>query len=339
MESFALLMLLCGVVGDEPVTKPVVKQEIVVTADRQKEPRDQAAAAVTVLDRAAIERLPAASLAEVLGYVPGVTMMFDSGTGGIPMVTSRGFFGGGEVEYVKLLLDGVPVGDMESGNVDWQRFRAGDIDRIEVLHGPGSALYGDTALGGVIQVFTRQLAKDEERGEVTLRGGSFGGRDIDAGYGAELGGGTRVDARIGSWQTGGFRDHANTDDRFGHLLIERLGDRSRWRFDAEGDRETRHQPGALTRGEINLDREQSEAIYRFDGQDTSRGRIAATHDSYGAIPYRITVYGTQRDDDTLRTLLLAPGFSSSAFRALTTRSGGGTFEASREWTRGTLRAG
>ena len=182
MVSFAVLLLLC-LGGDQPVTKPVVKQEIVVTADRQEEPRDQASAAVTVLDRKDIERLPASSLSEVLGFVPGVTMMFDSGASGIPMVTSRGFFGGGEVEYMKLLLDGVPVGDAESGNVDWQRFRADDIDRIEILHGPGSALYGDTALGGVVQVFTRQLAKDEERGEVRLRSGSYGSTYIDASYG------------------------------------------------------------------------------------------------------------------------------------------------------------
>lgn len=338
MVSFALL-LLCCLAGDVPAKQvPAVKQEIVVTADRAEEPRDQASAAVTVLERKDVERLPASSLSEVLGFVPGVTMMFDSGASGLPMITSRGFFGGGEVEYVKLLIDGVPVADAESGNVDWQRFRADDVDRIEFLHGPGSALYGDTALGGVVQVFTRQLAKDEERGEVRLRSGSFGSTDFDANYGTEISG-TRVDASAGSWRTGGFRQHASTDDRFARLLIERLGDRSRWRLDAEGDRENRHQPGALTLGEIANDREQSEAIYRFDGQDTSRGRVAATHDSYGAIPYRVTIYGSQRDDDNLRTLLLAPGFSSSAFRALTTRSGGGTFEASRESARGTLRAG
>src|SRR5438045_2974042 len=121
MESFAVLLLLClASDGQTPAMRTVVKQEIVVTADRQEEPRDQAAAAVTVLDRKDVERLPVASLSEVLGFVPGVTMMFDSGASGLPMVTSRGFFGGGEVEYVKLLIDGVPVADAESGNVDWQ---------------------------------------------------------------------------------------------------------------------------------------------------------------------------------------------------------------------------
>src|SRR5712671_2210533 len=72
MESFAVLLLLCCVAGDEPVTKPVVKQEIVVTANRQEEPRDQASAAFTVLDRKEIERLPAASLSEVLAARSGL---------------------------------------------------------------------------------------------------------------------------------------------------------------------------------------------------------------------------------------------------------------------------
>src|ERR1700694_3262406 len=144
-----LLFLLAGTVPSSVVAQdapkvPVVKQEIVVTAGREEQPRDQACAAVTVLNRDAIQRLPAESLSEVMAFVPGVTMMFDSGASGVPMITSRGFFGGGEVEYVKLIVDGVPVGDAESGNVDWRSFRAEDIERIEVLHGPGSSLYGDT---------------------------------------------------------------------------------------------------------------------------------------------------------------------------------------------------
>jgi len=336
MMLIALLLL----VADQPAPPrtPVVKQEIVVTAERQEEPRDQACAAVTILTRDALERLPAESLSEILAFVPGVTMMFDSGASGIPMVTSRGFFGGGEVEYVKLLIDGVPAGDAESGNVDWQRFRASGIDRIEVLHGPGSALYGDTALGGVIQLFTRQAAKNEEIAEVRLSDGSFGTHDIDASYGTEIGG-MRVDARAGKWTTGGFRQHASTGDRFAQLLLERLGDHSRWRVDAEGDRQERHQPGALTSGEIAADREQSNALFRFDGETTTRSRLAATFDSFGAVPLRATIYGVRRDDDNLRTLLLAPGFGTSAFRALATKTAGGTFEASRETTRGTLRAG
>jgi iron complex outermembrane recepter protein len=73
---------------------------------------------------------------------------------GTPMVQSRGFFGGGEAEYVQLLVDGVPVSDAESGLVDWRRFRNWDIERIERGAVPPSSLYGDTSFGGVIQIVT-----------------------------------------------------------------------------------------------------------------------------------------------------------------------------------------
>jgi outer membrane cobalamin receptor len=308
---------------------------IVVTAAREEQPRDQAAAAVTVLERRDIERLPADSLAEVLAFVPGVTMMFDSGASGIPMITSRGFFGGGEVEYVKVLVDGVPAGDVESGNVDWQRFRAAGLERVEMLHGPGSALYGDAALGGVIEIVTR----DETAAEVHAGGGSFGGRDLRASAGYELAHGMHLSADAGLWQTEGYRAHAGTNDRLLDLSLHRLGDDSRWRIGARGDAEERHQPGALTESEIAADPRQSNALFRFDRQTTTRRRIDAAYDSYGAVPLRAALYATSRDDQNLRTLLLAPGFGTSAFRSLTTHATGGTVEASHEWTSVTVRAG
>jgi outer membrane cobalamin receptor len=310
-------------------------QSIVVIAAREEQPRDQAAAAVTVLERKDIEQLPATSLSEVLGFVPGVTMMFDSGASGIPMITSRGFFGGGEVEYVKVLVDGVPAGDVESGNVDWQRFRAAGIERIEMLHGPGSALYGDAALGGVIQIVTR----DETAAEVDAGAGSFGGRDLRASGGYELAHGMHLSVDAGLWQTAGYRAHANTNDRLLDLSLHRLGDASRWRIGARGDHEERHQPGALTEAEIAADRQQSNALFRFDRETTTRRRIDATYDSYGAVPLRAAIYATSRDDQNLRTLLLAPGFGSSAFRSLATHATGGTAEASHEWTSVTVRGG
>src|SRR5687768_18543049 len=115
MPIVGTVWLLLSLAAAEPAAPAVLRQEIVVTAARDEQPRDQTSAAVTVLDREDIERLPATSLSEVLAFVPGVTMFFDSGASGLPTITSRGFFGGGEVEYVKLIVDGVPIGDAESG--------------------------------------------------------------------------------------------------------------------------------------------------------------------------------------------------------------------------------
>jgi outer membrane cobalamin receptor len=320
VSVLAIVLLLAA---DDTAT---LKQEIVVTAAREEQPRDRAAAAVTVLDRAAIAALPATSLSEVLSFVPGLTMFFEGGASGLPMMTSRGFFGGGEVEYVKLIVDGVPAGDAESGNVDWQRFRAADIDRVEVLHGPGSALYGDTAVGGVIQVFTRASAGSTVR----LGAGSFGAADVHASYRHAM-----VGVTAGAWRTDGFREQSHADGWHGQVRLERSTDRARWRVDAGADSGERHQPGPLARDEIARDREQSHALFRFDGQTTTRARVGASFDAFGVNEWRATVYGAHRDDENLRTLLLAPGFGTSAFRDLTTRAGGGTFEIAR----GAFRAG
>src|SRR5688572_12062219 len=274
------------------LTIAVIKNEIVVTAARDEQPRDQASAALTVLDREDLMHLPASSLAEVLAFVPGVTMMFDSGASGLPVITSRGFFGGGEVEYVKLIVDGVPAGDAESGNVDWQRFAASDIERIEVLHGPGSALYGDTALGGVIQVFTSR-----DTAQVHARGGSFGATEFGATYRTELANGLQLDARGGTWSTGGFRENADAEGKSVRAAIRGV----QWWIDAEASRDERQQPGPLTRAQIAADREQSDALFDSDGRTTSRQRIGA---GFISSALRGTVYASRRDDDNLRTLLL-----------------------------------
>ncbi|HEX6160381.1 MAG TPA: TonB-dependent receptor, partial [Thermoanaerobaculia bacterium] len=326
---FAALVLCASLEAQTP------RSEMVVTVERDAIPREEAAAAVTLLSAAEIEKLPAVSLAELLAYVPGVTMMFESGAGGVPMISSRGFFGGGEVEYVKLLVDGVPVGDPESGLVDWRRFRTADIERLEVLHGPGSAMYGDAALGGVIQLFTREEAG---RGELSLRGGTFDAREVDAGYVADLGG-YRLALRAGSADSGGFREHADVSDRSLELSLLRTSDHSRWRVDASGARKDRREPGPLTRLEIGEDRAQSNALFRFDRDQTERRRLSASWESFGTTELLATVYANDREGDPLRTLLLAPGFGTTATRALETRTWGTTLEVAGEIAKGSVRAG
>lgn len=304
---------------------------VVVTVERDAIPREEAAAAVTLLDRQQLDHLPVRSLAELLAYVPGVTMMFESGTSGVPMITSRGFFGGGEVEYVKLLVDGLPVADPESGNADWRRFRTANLERVEVLHGPGSALYGDTALGGVVQLYTRETAGE---GELTVSGGSFDTRELDAGYVTDLGA-YRLALHAGTADTGGFRANADTSDRTFQLSVARTGDRARWRVDGSASRKDRREPGPLTRAEIDDDRAQSNALFQFDRDQTGRRWLSAAYESFGTTEVVARIHGSDREGDTLRTLLLAPGFGTTALRELSTRTYGVTFEAAR----GPFRAG
>ena len=107
--------LLGSLHAEDAVPPAVDTVEVVVTAERTPEAIDDVPVAVTVLTRQDIERLGAADLPEILTHVPGFHVLFASDPGGAPMVSSRGFFGGGEAEYVLLLIDGAPVSNVEIG--------------------------------------------------------------------------------------------------------------------------------------------------------------------------------------------------------------------------------
>ncbi|HEX4440486.1 MAG TPA: TonB-dependent receptor, partial [Thermoanaerobaculia bacterium] len=306
--------------GSGPGPGPgAMKEEVVVTAERGPETRADVPAAVSVLPRDQIARLPAETLAELLRFLPGFQMFFASESAGIaPMVTARGFFGGGEAEYVQLRVDGVPVGDPESGLADWRRIRAADVERIEALRGPASSLYGDAALGGVVEVFTSPPAGASPGASGSVSGGSFGGFSADA-----LG---RFDVAGAAASAGG--SYARTDGERSHAAGERGGVEASasgaagsgvWRIAFAGTALDRDDPGALDAATARSDPAASDPAYRFDGETTHRGRLAAEWSRQdGPLPLRVVVSGALRGSDILRTLPLAPGLYDRALRELDT---------------------
>ena len=206
MTSFLLWLLSAAIAPT--ASPPRIKGEIVVTPERGATEREAVAASVTVITREQLEALPAQSLAEVVNVVPGITMYFDSGAAaGAPMVVARGFFGGGENEYVKLLVDGVPAGDIDSGLIDWRHIRVGGHRAHRSA--ARSRLVAVRRLGNRrrdLGLHPRRRWGNDERGELRLSGGTLGSREADLFY--------RVDAgplRIGidglSATTDGYRDH------------------------------------------------------------------------------------------------------------------------------------
>jgi outer membrane cobalamin receptor len=135
-----------AVVGAQAPVVPHVRVEIVVTPERSESDRTKVPAATDVLEYGEIHTLPALSASELVAELPSFSVLFPVASGLLPIVSSRGFFGGGEADYVQLRVDGVPIADVETGLTDWPAFSTSDIARIETLRGPGSSLYGDTAL-------------------------------------------------------------------------------------------------------------------------------------------------------------------------------------------------
>src|SRR5438093_2711913 len=127
-------------------------QSVIVTATRQPQALDDTISDVTVIDRAQLEAQGARTLSEVLARVPGIQRSANGGPG----EASSPFIRGAEARHTLLLIDGVPYGSATLGTPVWETLPLAQIERIEILRGPAAALYGSSALGGVVQIFTRQ---------------------------------------------------------------------------------------------------------------------------------------------------------------------------------------
>ncbi|MCQ4265314.1 TonB-dependent receptor [Stutzerimonas stutzeri] len=137
---------------------------MLITSARQAEPRAQATAANTVFTRSDIERLQARSVPELLRRVPGVQV---GSAGGVPSLSLRGT---GTAQTL-VLVDGQRIASATSGFARLDYLAIDNIERVEVIRGPRSSLYGADAIGGVIQIFTRG-GKPGLHPEVRLAAGS-----------------------------------------------------------------------------------------------------------------------------------------------------------------------
>jgi vitamin B12 transporter len=126
--------------------------EVVVTATRSETRADVVISDVTVITRAQIESGAGRTVSELLARQAGVQTSSNGGQG----KTSSVYVRGTENRHVLLLVDGVRYGSSTSGTPNFDSIPLEMIERIEVLKGPASALYGSDAVGGVVQIFTRR---------------------------------------------------------------------------------------------------------------------------------------------------------------------------------------
>ncbi|HUK11692.1 MAG TPA: TonB-dependent receptor [Thermoanaerobaculaceae bacterium] len=164
---------------------PTVHDTVVVTATGEPVPADQVPAASTVITAEEMQALGAVSVADVLRLVPGATLL----QSGRDNDTASLFVRGTSSTQTLVLFDGVRLNSPYFGGYDWSLPLALGLDRVEVVRGPYSALYGGDALGGVVQLVPSRAAGDGVR--ALVEGGSQQWRrtDVEAsvvGDGVEL---------------------------------------------------------------------------------------------------------------------------------------------------------
>lgn len=155
---------------------------LIVTANRTAQTIDQSLSSVTLITREEIERLQPATITDLLRSRAGIDITSNGSFGKQTSLFSRGT----NSNHTILLVDGVRMGNAGTGGAAWQYLPPSEIERIEIVRGPRTSLYGSGALGGVIQVFTRRGKTGEPKVNAFVGGGSFNTNKV----GASVAGGT-----------------------------------------------------------------------------------------------------------------------------------------------------
>lgn len=276
---------------------------VIVTATRQATRASELLSDVSVIAREEIEQAGLTTLEQLLARQPGVEYAANGGPG----TNSSVFIRGASTRQTIVLIDGLRVGSASSGDVAFSRIPLAQIERIEILRGPASSLYGADAIGGVIQVFTRR-GEGAPRYNASVGYGSYNTSDVGVG----VAGGTEAvsySLQAGHYRTDGFnaiRNPLNTS-----YNVDRDGYRN---GSFSGSFALRPAPGH----ELGLRLLHSDGVSRYDSspkaKDFSNEQVVGAYSVYSrnrlAHAWTSTVrLGRSTDDATNRT----DGVASSVF--------------------------
>jgi vitamin B12 transporter len=171
-----------------------ITESVVVSAEQVGVPLSQVADSVTILTAADLQASQVETVADALRLVPGLTVTRSGGRGALTSIFPRG----GESDFTLVLVDGMRANSF-GGGFDFGHLSLGDIDRIEVVPSPQSALYGSDAIGGVIQIVTRRGGPSHVDG--LIEGGSDAtARTVVSGSGTS-----------GAWTFGGGAEYRRSN--------------------------------------------------------------------------------------------------------------------------------
>ena len=174
-RAAAIVLLLQPVCSQALLADAALLDDLFVTATRRAISTDTALPPVIVIDREEIERSSALDVAELLRYHAGIEIARNGGPG---QVTSA-FIRGANSNHTLVLIDGVKVNPGTAGGAALQNITPELVERIEVVKGPRSSLYGSEAIGGVINIITRRGAPGRELG-ASVQAGRYGTRGAGA---------------------------------------------------------------------------------------------------------------------------------------------------------------
>ena len=199
--------------------RSVSLEPVVVTAGKRSQLLDQVVTSVAIVSDSAIARRAVNTVDEAVDKAPGVQML----SGQVNIRGSSGFVQGFG-SRVLLLVDGVPANQGDRGGIDWDMLPMEDVERVEIVKGAGSSLYGSAALGGVINLITREIPTGAHA-RIRATGGGFAnppdalwqfrdnrgkqeGLDVTGSYGGDV---LRGSLTAGARHSDGYREQDRND--------------------------------------------------------------------------------------------------------------------------------
>lgn len=232
--------------------------EVGITGARAERDVLQTPGHITIIDEATIERSGVRSVPELLRREAGVFVTNSTTNPEGYAVEFRGFNnGGGNGSGTLVMVDGRRLNEPGTGNVDWSFVPLDNIESIEVVRGPGSALYGDNAIAGTVHIRTK-TAKGSPTGKLRTRAGTFGTYQgsLWAGGGA---GPVAANVYLDGYRSDSYRDRAEFRSRRAELQLSfDIGDRVTLGLKGGYDDVERERPGSLFAPQVLEDRRQAQ---------------------------------------------------------------------------------
>ena len=176
-------------------------ETLVVTATRSERTLDTLPVSVSVITRQEIRQSPETAVDDLLREVPGIVVPVSSSLVEYPTRSTISMHGLGGTRTL-VLLDGVPINDPLTGTVPWSKIPLATVDHIEVVRGGAASLFGNYAMGGTINIFTRPAADDELTGKVEY--GSNNTRRADVAVGEAVAPGLTLGLAANVFDTDGY---------------------------------------------------------------------------------------------------------------------------------------
>ncbi len=279
---------------------------IVITPSAMEQTRDQASTTLTVIDQSSIEQSNAISVAELLRGQAGLHVTDFFGDGSQATVDLRGF-GPSASSNTLILLDGRRLNNSsDTAAPDLSVIDIDDIAQIEILQGSGGVLYGNQAVGGVINIIRKKFTED--KASVSIRGGSYGASRFNASVKKSLGR-TKLSASVADLQTDNYRDNNNAENQRLSFKAEHIHSDFDSYFEFESVKDDIQTPGALLQAEADSNRTQSLSFYDNDffATDTDMLRLGISKDMDESRSFSIDYSNRVTDREFIQTFRPSPG--------------------------------